>query len=128
MTINILSFGIFLHICTFPSHLAPVPFGTTIVRLIEGMYHSYEMSCLLIILSYILFAFLMHFCTFPPHLAPVPFGTTIIRLIKGMYHPYEIVSLTSDHTFPHIFRIFDAFLYLFTTFDPSPLDDYYQTH
>jgi len=110
--------------------LAPVPFGTTIIRLIEGMYNSYEMfSCLLIILPYIFFAFLMHFFTFSPHLTPVPFGTTIIRLIEGMYHPYEIVSLTSDDTFLHIFRIFDVFLYFFHYIWPlSPLNDHYQTH
>jgi len=69
------------------------------------------------------------FVSFFSLFGPCPLWMTIIRLIKGVYHPYEIVSLTSDYTFLHIFRIFDAFLYFFHYIWPlSPLNDYYQTH
>ena len=94
------------------------------------MYHPYDL--VLMILSHICFVyftFLMYLCMFSLHLGPISFGTTVFRLIEGMYHPYKIVSLTSDHTFSHTFRIFDAFLKGFTTFLPCPLwNNCYQAH
>ena len=94
MTIFITFFASLMHFSAFLPHFPPVSFGITIIRLLEGMYHS---SKPIPLTSYHILPHIYHILLHFHHILPLFPLETVKRLIKGIYHPSELISLTSYH-------------------------------